>query len=129
MKKAYVALSFGDRKKLSEEISSIKNVLEENDYTPVVFVNDFSFPQNSSDKEMMNAALNEISESGILIAELSHKAIGVGLEVGYAKALNKRIVYLYKQGSEYSKTVGGVSDEIISYSNAKQLEVDLAKIL
>ena len=78
MKKAYVALSFGDRKKLSEEISSIKNVLEENDYVPVVFVNDFSFPQNSSDKEMMDAALNEISESEILMT--GYQVIGQDLK-------------------------------------------------
>ncbi len=129
MKKAFIAVNFGKRKKLHEEILTMKKILKEKDYEPVVFVNDFSFPPNSSDKEMMNTALHEISDSEILIAELSYKAVGVGLEVGYARALNKKIFYVYKDTSEYSKTVGGVSDEIIVYSNINQLERKLKKQL
>ncbi len=129
MKKVYIALSFSERKKLHEEISSMKRILIKKNYEPVVFVNDFSFSSDASDREMMNAALSEISDSEILIAELSYKAIGVGLEVGYAKALGKKVFYIYKKGSEYSKTVGGVSDEIISYSSTNQLEIELEKIL
>ncbi len=129
MKKVYIALSFSERKKLDNEISLMKNILKKKNYEPVVFVNDFSIPLNFSDSEMMDAALSEIDDSEILIAELSYKAIGVGLEVGYARALGKKVFYLHKEESEYSKTVGGVSDEIISYSSTNQLEMELEKIL
>ena len=128
MKKVYIALSFDDRKELSEEISIIKDVLVAKKYEPLVFVNDFVFSARDSEKEMMDSACSEIRDADILIAEVSHKAIGVGLEIGYAKALGKKIVYVRRVGSEYSKTIGGVSDEMIVYKDVFDLKTQLQKI-
>lgn len=129
MKKAYIALSFSDRKELTNEVTAISEILQEKDYTSIVFVNDFSLDAESSDTEMMDAACSKIRDADVLIAELSHKVIGVGLEVGYAKALGKKIVYLRKKNASYSKTVGGVSDEIIIYKSISDLKSKLANVL
>ena len=44
----------------------------------------------------------DIDNSDILIAEVSEKAIGVGIEVGYAKAKGKPIIYIKNQSVCFS---------------------------
>ncbi len=128
MKKVYIGVGFKERKALNNEISVIKEVLISNGYTPVVFVDDFSF-EPSDEREMMRVACQEISDSEMLVAELSSKAIGVGIEVGYAKALGKRIVYLRRKDAEYSKTIGGLADESIEYDNVDDLKEKFSSVV
>ncbi len=128
MKKVYIGVGFKERKALDEEISVIKDVLNLNGYMPIVFVDDFSFDP-SDEKEMMRVACKEIADSEMLVAELSNKAIGVGIEVGYAKALGKRIIYLRKKDAEYSKTIGGLADESIEYGDADDLREKFLAII
>ena len=125
MKKVYIGVGFKERKALDGEINVIKDVLSSNGYTPVVFVDDFSFGP-SNEKEMMRVACEEIADSEMLVVELSSKAIGVGIEVGYAKALGKRIIYLRKKDAEYSKTIGGLADVSIEYGNPDDLREKLS---
>ena len=74
-------------------------------------------------------AFKEIHQSDILIAELSNKATGVSVEVGYAFARNKPIIYLKRKNAEYSTTVGGCANYLIEYSDEKDLKKQLIKIL
>jgi len=120
MKKVYIGVGFKERQSLDEEIDVIKDVLILNGYKAIVFVDDFSFDP-SAEKGMMRVACEEIADSEMLVVELSSKAIGVGVEVGYAKALGKRIIYLRKKDTEYSKTIGGLADESIEYDDADDL--------
>ena len=77
---------------------------------------------------MMDAAFQEINRSDILIAELSKKAIGVGVEVGYACARGIPIIYLRNEKSEHSTTVSGSSNEHIIYKNPADLRQQLKKL-
>ena len=43
---------------------------------------------------------NWMKECDILIAEISKPSLGVGYEIGFAEALGKKIVCLYREGSE-----------------------------
>ncbi len=70
---------------------------------------------------MMKIAFEEIDSADFLIAELSTKSIGVGIEIGYAFAKNKPIFYLRKKGTEYSTTAAGCSNFVIVYED----ELDL----
>lgn len=109
------------------EINTIKDVCNECSIQPLVFIEKYSNFENN--KAMMDQAFEEISRSDILIAELSQKSIGVGIELGYAKALHKPVVYVMKTGSECSTTAGGASDHIIEYSCLKDLKEQLYKTL
>jgi len=128
MKKAYFAISYSNRKLFDREIKSLQYLFEKNYIELLVFVDKYNFNQNQ-EKEMMKAAFKEIDNSDLLIAELTTKSIGVGIEIGYACAKNKPIFYLYKKESEYSTTASGCSNITIAYENELDLIVIMEKQL
>ena len=128
MKKAYLAISYQNRKSLSAEISSIKNVLSHFQISLFVFVDHYHFTIEE-EKPMMKHAFTEISSSDLLIAEVSDKAIGVGIEIGYAAAQNKTILYLRNTITEHSTTASGTAGYSIIYQNPEDLSKQLGIIL
>jgi nucleoside 2-deoxyribosyltransferase len=70
---------------------------------------------------MMKKAFLQIKKSDIVIAELSYKSIGIGLELGFAKAKRKKIIYLHKKGNPLSTTVFGINDIHYEYSDLDNL--------
>lgn len=120
MKKAYFAISYVNRKLFDKEVKDLLNLFQKNNIELLVFVDNYTFKENQ-EKEMMKTAFEEIDSSDFLIAELTTKSIGVGIEIGYAFAKNKPIFYLHKKDSEYSTTASGCSDTIIAYENELNL--------
>ncbi|MCX7955657.1 MAG: hypothetical protein N2593_00920 [Patescibacteria group bacterium] len=88
----------------------------------------FEYKEKSNHKTMMKKALKLIDKSDFIIAELSYKSIGIGIEIGYAKAKNKKIIYIKKIDAEISTTSEGISDHLIEYKNEKDLLKKLSKI-
>lgn len=123
--KAYISVSFSHRKILAAEITAIKDSLQALGIEGVVFVDQYQFTENQS-QEMMQRAIRDIDQSDILIAETSDKAIGIGVEVGYAKAKGKPIIYLRNVLAAHSTTVAGISDYQIIYSDSRDLIQQLA---
>lgn len=124
MKKAYFAISYSNRKQFDKEVESLKNLFHEKNIELFVFVDNYNFNANQ-EKEMMKTAFEEIDSSDFLVADLTTKSIGVGIEIGYAFAKEKPIFYLRKKGSEYSTTASGCSNYVIEYEN----ELDLVQIM
>lgn len=125
---AYIAISFSNRKFLQKELDAIIDALKTCSIMPFVFVDNFSFSPGM-ENEMMQQAFAAIDKCDLLIAETSDKAIGIGIEVGYAKAKNKPILYLRNENAEHSTTVSGTSDFKIIYSDADNLKKQLVGIL
>jgi len=128
MKKAFISVSFKKKNDLSQELTIISELLKKHKIKPFIFVNNYVFVKNK-EKEMMKKATKAIANSDILIAELTDKAIGVGIEIGYAYALKKKIIYLRKERTEYSRTTGGVASEQITYNNMNDLKSKLEIVL
>lgn len=126
--KAYISVSFKNRKLLSSEIDTIIKVLTENSIDALVFVDKYRF-NISQEKEMMLKAFEEIDNCDILIAETSEKGIGIGVEVGYAKGKGKTVIYLRQKDTEHSTTVAGSSDFQIIYSDSNDLRMQLLEII
>lgn len=122
MKKGYLAISYSNRNLFDKEVDSLKKLFKKHHIELFVFVDHYNFKPNE-EKEMMKTAFNEIDGSDFLIAELTTKSIGVGIEIGYASAKKIPIIYLYKKNAEYSTTASGSSTYIIAYEN----EFDLSK--
>ncbi len=122
MKKGYLAISFSDRRKFDAEIDSLKKTLLNLDFNLLVFVDKYYF-KNNQENQMMKTAFQEIDDSDFLIAELTKKSIGVGIEIGYAYSKQKPIFYLRHKGAEYSTTASGCSKYIIEY----ETEIDLGE--
>lgn len=124
MRKAYFAISYNNRKLFDKEIESLQNLFNKNNIELLVFVDRYNFNTNQ-EKEMMKLAFKEIDSSDFLIAELTTKSIGVGIEIGYAFAKEKPIFYLRKKESKYSTTASGCSSFVIEYEN----EINLMKTM
>lgn len=129
---AYISVSFNKRKFLKDELNTLNETLNYFQITPFVFVDHHNF-DSSQEKVMMQQAINDIQNCQILIAEVSEKGIGIGIEVGYAKALEKPVIYMRNINAEHSTTVSGISDYQIIYRDLidmkKQLTIVLRKIL
>lgn len=126
--KAYIAVSYSKRKLVDKEIALIIETLNTFDISSFVFVDNYKF-DISQEKQMMSQAMNDIENCDILIAETSEKGIGIGIEVGFAKAKSKIVIYLRHQNAEHSTTVSGISDFQIVYSNNKDLKNKLIDIV
>lgn len=122
MKRAYLAISYTNRKLFNKEVARLKNHLSTKNIELLVFVDNYNF-RPDQETEMMQTAFKEIDNCDYLIAELTTKSIGVGIEIGYAFSQKKNIIYLHKQGAAYSTTAAGSANHIIKYKN----EVDLIK--
>jgi len=128
MKKAYFAISYSNRKQFDKEVESLQNLFSKKNIELSVFVDKYNFKANQ-EKEMMKVAFEEIDSSDILIAELTTKSIGVGIEIGYAFAKEKPVIYLRKNDSEYSTTASGCSFSVIEYENELVLVEMMERLL
>ena len=126
--KAYISISYHKRQSLNTALTAIVSVLDELSIEPFVFVDHYKF-DTTQEEEMMAAAISELAHCQLLIAETSHKGIGIGIEAGYAKALNKPIVYIRHKEAEHSTTLSGISDYRIIYKSADDLQQQLDLII
>lgn len=125
---AYIAISFSKKNILVEQLSVIKETLQRFSIEPFVFIETYQFNQSQAN-EMMQQAFKDISDCDLLIAETSFKEIGIGIEVGYAKAKNKPIIYLRHANAAHSTTVFGTSDFQIVYNTNADLSVQLSEMI
>ena len=125
---AYISISFSKKNELEKEVQAIKNALGKFGISGFVFVDEYQFSAKE-EKEMMQKAMEDVEKSAILIAEVSEKGIGIGIEVRYAKAKNIPVIYVRNSSSEHSTTVSGIADFKIIYENEIDLEEKLEKIL
>lgn len=126
--KAYISISYQKRRSLNTAITAIMTVLEEHQIESLVFVDQHKF-EPEQEQEMMQAAIASLEQCDILIAETSHKGIGIGIEAGYAKAKKKPVVYLRHKESEHSTTLSGVSDYRVIYKSADDLQKQLHNVI
>ena len=126
--RAYVSVSYSNRKLIDLEIDTIMQVLNKFSISSMVFVDQYKFDA-SQEQEMMTVVMAEIDKSDLLLAEVSDKGIGIGIEVGFAKAKGKPVIYLRHEGSEHSTTVSGISDYHVIYSDLSNLQQKLAEVV
>lgn len=126
--RAYISVSFSKRQAFSEAIAAVASVLNRFSIEPFVFVDTYQFTA-AQEKPMMQQAMLDIDRSDLLIAETSDKGIGIGIEVGYAKAKNKPVIYLRHSSAEHSTTTAGISDFQIIYDDTTTLQQQLQQVL
>ena len=78
---------------------------------------------------MMQQAMADIDKCDLFVAEVSDKAIGIGVEAGYAKAKGKPVIYIRGKQAEHSTTVAGISDFQIIYGDLADLQKQLSSAL
>ncbi len=78
---------------------------------------------NGTNTERFNRAKEFIENSDLVIADMSEKSTGAGIEIGLAYNLSKTILVFAKSGSKISGLLLGIVGEenIIFYENCKDL--------
>ena len=112
---------------MEDILSCIAGTIRQFNIDPFVFVDQHQFKPDE-EKQMMQQAMKDIEDCDILIAETSYKAIGIGIEAGYAKAKGKPVIYLRHKDAEHSTTVSGISDYQIIYTDTNDLKSKLKTI-
>ena len=128
MRKAYLAISYTNRILFNKEVNSLIELCKTFDIELLAFVDKYNF-KSHQENEMVETAFSEIDKSDLVIAELTTKSIGVGIEIGYANAKGKPIIYIRKSDSEYSTTASGCMTYILEYENESDLSESIKKIL
>ena len=126
--KAYIAVSFSKRKLFAKVIAAITETLTHSGIEPLVFIDQHTFLAEQ-EQEMMEQAMKDIDDCDLLIAETSEKAIGIGIEAGYAKGKGKPVIYLRHASAEHSTTLSGISDHPVIYKNDDDLKIKLSAVL
>jgi nucleoside 2-deoxyribosyltransferase len=126
--KAYISISYSKRLAFEAEVNTIRKVLETHRVESFIFVDYFKFV-NGQERQMMKEALKRLDECDLLIAETSDKAIGIGVEAGYAKAKGIPVIYLRREDAEHSTTVAGISDVQIIYHDINDLSDQLHRTI
>ena len=70
-----------------------------------------------------------IKNADIILAEVSYPSLGEGMELGWADALNKRIVCIYKTGTKISASLNYLNVQKIEYSDENDLIAKLNSML
>lgn len=128
MMQAYIALSYSHRLAMNDVVDAMVDTLNRAGISAHVFVDVYQFDA-AGEKEMMEQAMTDIAASNILLAETTHKAIGVGVEAGYARALCKPVIYIRKANAEHSTTISGISQHQIIYQSIPDLQTQLQALL
>ncbi|MBU0894530.1 MAG: nucleoside 2-deoxyribosyltransferase [Nanoarchaeota archaeon] len=73
-------------------------------------------------KEVINKARAHLKECDAILVEASEKANGIYFEVGYAKALGKKVMIIHKKGTEASflESAGDVSIEYEDFEDLRK---------
>ncbi len=85
------------------------------------------FPHKNNDSS--NNSRDFYANLDLFIAEVSYGAIGLGIELGYAKDDNIPIYCFYKKGAMPSSSLKSVSNNIIEYDSLEQLSNNIEKIV
>ncbi len=125
---AFISMTFSQKDQITGVITRLKTVLATYGIRSMIFVDEYHFDEQEEDT-MMTVARQEISKCDFLIAELSHKAVGVGVEVGYAVGLGKPVIYMRDHIAEHSTTVAGISSYKIIYTSLDDMERQLRLII
>ncbi len=82
-------------------------------------------------KELMTATFVLIRSCEYLVVDLSEKGVGLGIEVGYAAALQIPVLAIAPKNTKFSTTIQGVAYSCIEYAGcsdaARQIYANVVK--
>lgn len=126
--KAYISVDTITRKSLGKEIIALGMAMSTANVEQFIFVDKYPF-EAGQEAEMMQQAMKEIDSSNFLIIEATSVNVTSCIELGYAKAKRKPIVYLQKAEADTNDLLFALSNFHILYSSPKDLFDQLSEFL
>lgn len=113
------------------EIEKLCQIVHESGWEDYSFVRDVENYSKtfSSPQEMMAAAKKAIGECDALLFDLTDPSVGKAVEAGIAYQLNKKIIVIFKKGSEKRNTILGIANLIVEYDQIEDIKTNLTNFL
>lgn len=90
---------------------------------------DIIFPHEVNEKITDFVSKDVIKNCDLMIAEISHKSTGLGIELGWADLFGRPILCIYKKNTKVSESLKVITDNFIEYDNSDDLIIKLGKFL
>ncbi|MCK4453881.1 hypothetical protein KAU51_00845 [Candidatus Parcubacteria bacterium] len=120
-----------NKKSLRKKLEKISFVLEKSEHKTFIFFRD---KKNWEEREFPSGqvileAFSQIKKCDILFGFIDNQKMSESmlLEIGFAKALNKKIVLLISKKCSFP-TLEAVSDRVIKFDDIKQIDKELLRI-
>ena len=129
--KAYIAIKFHKDYSNKETVEVISRVFSAKGHETVCMIRDHEQEGKISlaPRRLMTLAFQQIDSSDLMVADITEKGIGVGIECGYAYARNIPVIITARKGIEIPATLMGIYDSIIYYEDLEHLEENLQEVL
>jgi hypothetical protein len=122
--KAYITCPCSHNQDYLEILPTIKDVAENNSIEPVVFT------IGGEPEDIFQRDYQALKGCDLLIAEVSERSHGVGIEIGLSYSLGLRRILLIKEGQFVTKLAQGLPEtKIITYKDQNDLIVKLNSAL
>lgn len=118
--KAYITCPVSHTQERLELLPLIKKIVESNG------IEAFVFQIGGEPEEIFKRDLNQLKTSNIIIAEVSERSHGVGIELGLSYLLGLKRILLISKGNFVTKLAQGMPETtIIEYDNEEDLKMKL----
>ncbi len=119
----FLSIKYHSDHRNREHIEAISNALRQQGHETVCVVRDVEQwgQVELSPAELMARTFQETDACDLLLVDLAEKGIGVGIEAGYAYVRHVPIVTIAPRGSDISTTLGGISRQVVWYSDYDEL--------
>lgn len=118
--RAYISVDHSSRKKLSKEFIALGMALGGANVEQFIYV-DKNQPEEGQEQDWIQNALAEIDQSNFVIAETTYLNVNTCVEIGYARAKKKPVVYLQKENEKVHPMLSGLCNFHIFYNSPKDL--------
>jgi len=126
--RAYISVDTETRKLLGKEIIALGMAMGSANVEHFIFVDKYTM-ESGQEAEFMQKAMKEIDASNFIMVEATKINVTSCVELGYAKAKRKPIVYLQKAEAETNEVLFALSNFHILYSSPKDLFDQLSEFL
>ncbi|MDB5259790.1 MAG: hypothetical protein JWN37_21 [Candidatus Nomurabacteria bacterium] len=122
--KAYITCPVSHTNSRLELLPEIKKIVEENGIEP------FVFEIGGTPEEIFKRDYENLKTSNVIIAEVSERSHGVGIEIGLSYHLGLRRILLIEKGQFVSKLAQGIPNTVvIEYESVDDLRNKLRESL
>jgi nucleoside 2-deoxyribosyltransferase len=122
--RAYITCPISHTKERLALLPEIKMVVES------CGIEAFVFQEGGTPTEIFERDFSELKKCDLIIAEVSERSHGVGIEIGMSYPLGLKRILLIQRGQFVSKLAQGIPETtIVEYTDATDLKVKLKSIL